>query len=175
MCLRGDEAVAKLCRTKLRRMGLLSALALPMTVAASASGAEPWLERSNAIAKPWDLPFIGDAPQKRSRNTRLDTRTNSKTGSKTQATSATAGWPAEDNTAGHDADSNVFPPPRPPMVAPPPAADEAVTAQTETVGKPSREPAAVARDRSRQAAPAPVPAVAGDRKQPATDRKQQTA
>ena len=170
MWLSGDKPVAKLSR-----IGQMSALALPMAISAGAMGAgegraDPWLEKSTAIAQPWDLPFVAQ-PRSAQKNAQQKQQRRSRSPEVAQPGAV----PPEYQPA-----ANVFPPPRPPAVAPPP--DETVTAQTvqpSTVGQrvrePQPQPAAAARDRSRQAAPAPM---LPDRKQPAAparDRNEQTA
>ncbi|MBX9843964.1 MAG: extensin family protein [Xanthobacteraceae bacterium] len=97
---------------KLSRIGLVSALAVPM--AAGGGRAEPWLEPSRAIAKPWDLPFIDGLPrQKRPGNLKVKAQ-RGPAGDSHHMPEA----PAESLAASPPPApaSSVFPPPRPPAI-----------------------------------------------------------
>jgi hypothetical protein len=123
MCLSGDEPVAKLSR-----IGLLSALAAPMAMVTGAGEANPWLEPSSAISKPWDLPFIdGLSRQKRPGNLKVkaprlpDGNYHHMPEIPAEALAASPPPPPA---------SKVFPPPRPAATAPPTQA--ATPTQTST-------------------------------------------
>jgi hypothetical protein len=157
---------------KLSRIGLLSAVVLAM--AAGEGRANPWLERTHAIEQPWELPFV--AQPRRAQPTPAQQKQK-----RSRVPEAQAEQPRELHRMPEPhatseyapAAANVFPPPRPPMVAPPPAAEPepAVTAQKRTP-----QPVA-ARDRNRQAQPVRDPVQERAQKQPVTagNRSQQAA
>ncbi|MBX9829020.1 MAG: extensin family protein [Xanthobacteraceae bacterium] len=97
---------------KLSRIGLV--LAVPMAMVAGGGQAEPWLEPSSAISKPWDLPFIDGLPrQKRPDNLKVKAQ-RGPAGDSHHVPEA----PAESLAASPPPPpaSRVFPPPRPPAV-----------------------------------------------------------
>ena len=136
-CLSGDEPVAKLSR-----IGLLSALTVPMAMMVAGGGeANPWLEPSSAISKPWDLPFIDGLPrQKRPGNLKVKNQ-RGPDGDYHHMPGAPAGSLAASPPPAPA--SKVFPPPRPPAVAatataptppaPPPARPTQTASPTQTV------------------------------------------
>jgi hypothetical protein len=187
---------------KLGRIGLLSTFALSVAMGAGEGRANPWLEQTNVIAQPWDLPFVAQPrpakqspaqqKQKRSRNPEVEAERQRELHRMPEPAAA----PYEYAPAA----ANVFPPPRVPNVPMPMPLIEPDPAETVTVQQRTRETAG-ARDRSRQAAPAardrnqqaapvpdrnrqavPIPAPAPERKQqaapaaaPTPVRNQQTA
>jgi hypothetical protein len=173
---------------KLSRIGLLSAFVLPATLMTGTGEgmANPWLEQTNAIAQPWDLPFVAQpraakqnpAQQKRSRNPEVTAERQRELRRMPEPNAAPSEYAP--------ATANVFPPPRVPMpmpvIEPDPAVTMTVQQRTrETVGARDRsgQPAPVP-DRNRQATPLPAPAPERKRQAvpipaPAPERKQQTA
>jgi hypothetical protein len=145
---------------KLSRIGLLSALALPLAAVTGSSQANPWLEQTNVISQPWDLPFVSGTKQKQPRKSKAQRGRDSESQRTPEA-------PAEPFAASPPAASasKVFPPPRPPAAAPAatPAAAAAPAAKSaaQTVPVSDQE---VERQLKRelpklQAPPPPVPPV----------------
>ena len=115
-------------RSKLRTQAnfrtatLVLALALPMVMLATDGGANSWLEPTNAISKPWDLPFIdGVSRQKRAGHLKVQRVPGGEYHHMPEV-------PAEPLAASPVAASKVFPPPRAP--APTPATQTAAATQT---------------------------------------------
>jgi hypothetical protein len=175
---------------KLSRIGLLSAVALPMAMAAVEGRANPWLERTQVIEQPWDLPFVAQSqrPQPSGAQQKQQQKRSRVPEAQVERPRELHRMPEPHAPSEYaPAAANVFPPPRPPVVAPPPAAEPepAVTAQ-----KRAPQPVAV-RDRNRQAQPvqermqerAPQPTAAKNNRNqqavpmptPAPARNQQTA
>jgi hypothetical protein len=144
MCFCGDHAVAKLSR-----IGLLSAVALAM--AAGEGRANPWLERTQVIEQPWDLPFVAQPRPQPSQQKQKRSRVPEAQAERPRELHRMPD-PAAAPYEYAPAAANVFPHPRPPMVPPPPAAEPepVVTSQKRAPQQP-----VAARDRNRQAQPAP--------------------
>jgi hypothetical protein len=172
VCLSGDEAVAKLSR-----IGLLSALAVPMAMVAGGGEAEPWLEPSSAIAKPWDLPFIdGLSRQKRPGNLKVKAQ-RGPDGNYHHMPEAPAGSLAASPPP--PPASKIFPPPRPPaatVVTPaptPPATQTAPPTQTAaaTPAVPPTQTVAATRSAPATQTTPPTQTVAATRSAAAADRE----